>query len=326
MPIPSAFVSTARIGWKWQWNQLMKGLAPADEAGNYIRQTSQCQQAVLPKESELLNRPKEKNPHLIIGRSCPWAHRTWLVHQLRGLDESLNLLIANADHKAGRWKIYPKWIGCNSLQEIYQKCRIPLTHRATVPAIVDPIVENYPKLIGNESAQLVELLNQWPTNKSTLDLEPNGLKGEIDNWQELLQNSVNDGVYRCGFARNQSAYKQACNEMFEALKLVDHSLQKRRPWLCGESLTLADIRLFPTLIRWEIIYSPLFRCSKDPLWIFPNLWEWRQRFFALPKVAETCNPQAWLEDYFGALFPLNPSNIVPLCPDLVKMINVRAPN
>ncbi len=327
MPIPPIAVAAAQKGWNWQWRQLMSGLAPADQNGNYQRPSSQHQKAQVPKAHEVANRSKENRPYLIIGRSCPWAHRTWLVYQLRCLHNNLNLIIAKVDKKAGRWKIDPAFLGCDSLLGLYQKCGEPPSHRATVPTLLDPspASNTKPQLLGNESAQLIEVLNKWPAKSNALDLAPKHLQKEIDTWQNILQTSVNDGVYRCGFARTQSAYNKASNELFKALETVELSLSKTGPWLCGDQLTLADVRLFPTLIRWEMVYEPFFGCSQEPLWSFSNLWKWRQRFLSLPKVLETCDSAAWRNDYFGALFPLRPSGIIPAGPNLVKMVNAIAP-
>ncbi len=326
MPIPPNIVAAARIGWHWQWNQLMNGLAPSDESGNYLRPPTQHQNAIAPKALNLASRTKKNLPVLIVGRSCPWAHRTWLVHKLRNLESNLSLLFVKADHKAGRWKIEPSWLGCNSLLALYQKCGAPPNHRATVPTLLDPQTPSTqgPQILGNESAQLVEVLNSWPAPQGKVDLAPKNLQEEIANWQKLLQPAVNDGVYRCGFARTQSAYNKASSELFDALSQVDQQISKQGPWICGKQLTLADIRLFPTLIRWETIYAPLFGCSAEPLWTFKNLWKWRQRFFNLPGIANTCNANAWRKDYFGALFPLRPSGIVPFGPDLAKIVNASA--
>jgi len=299
----------------------MGGLGPADSAGRYRRPASDHLKAELP-DPAVPDRPSEERPHLILGRSCPWAHRTWLVHQLRQLDTSLNLLMATADHKAGRWSLDPAWLDCSSLLELYRHCDAPPSHRATVPVLVDPIER---RILGNESAQLVELLNRWPASPSAANLAPQQHQNAIQRWQDLLQPSVNDGVYRCGFARNQDAYGQAETELFEALDQVERSLRDQGPWLCGADLTLADVRLFPTLIRWELIYAPLFGCSRKPLWQFPYLWAWRQRFHALPGVAATCDAEAWRQDYFGALFPLNPGGIVPAGPDLSTLVDARIP-
>lgn len=321
MAIPPALVKTARWGWSWQWQRLMGGLGPADSSGNYKRPAGDHPAATLPTQS-LDGRSPDERPLLILGRSCPWAHRTWLVHTLRGLGGSLNILMAQADHQAGRWQLDPPWQSCHSLLELYRHCGAPPSHRATVPVLMDPLE---PRILGNESAQLVELLNRWPAAAEAPDLAPEDLGEAIATWQTLLQHSVNDGVYRCGFARNQTAYDRAEQALFTALAQVESSLASHGPWLCGNRLTLADLRLFPTLIRWEAVYAPLFGCSRQPLWQFPNIWTWRQRLFALPGVQATCDAQAWREDYFGALFPLNPGGIVPAGPDLRTLVGSGVP-
>jgi putative glutathione S-transferase len=130
-------------------------------------------------------------------------------------------------------------------------------------------------------------------------------------------------VYRCGFARHQAAYDRAEAALFAALEAAEAALAAPAagPWLCGEALTLADVQLFPTLIRLELVYAPLFGVSRRPLWQFPALWQWRRRFFALPGVADCCFAEAWRADYFGSLFPLHPSGIVPAGPDLATLVN-----
>ncbi|NCG15808.1 MAG: glutathione S-transferase family protein, partial [Synechococcales cyanobacterium H12SWP_bin.12] len=238
------------------------------------------------------------------------------------LSASINLLMANADHGEGRWRLEPTWFGCDSLLDLYKLCGAPPSYRATVPVLVDPgaCASDQPRLLGNDSTPLSEALCSWPAEATALNLAPSELKASIASWQELIQPSINDGVYRCGFARNQRAFDQASQALFSAVEKVEESLQTKGPWLCGERITLADVRLFPTLIRWEVVYASLFGCSAKPLWMFPALWGWRQRFFALPGVSESCDSQGWKQDYFGALFPLNPSGIVPDSPDLSRLI------
>tara|TARA_Y100001968_G_scaffold67200_1_gene58046 strand:- start:23264 stop:24250 length:987 start_codon:yes stop_codon:yes gene_type:complete len=324
MPIPPIVVTTAKKSFHWQWNQLMNGLAPCDAHGNYLRPISQKLNAVVPEAQKILDRPKDLLPKLIIGRSCPWAHRTWLVFQLKNLNTCLDLLIAKPNPNKGLWEIEPEWMGSKYLIDLYRLCNTPPSHRATVPALIDPIgnINQTPKLLGNESAQLVEALNKWPSHNKKLNLNPKELKQKIKYFQDLLQESVNNGVYKCGFARNQNAYNEASMKLFNALSILEKDLEDRKsPWLCGEQLTIADIRLFPTLIRWETIYAPLFNCSAEAISDFPNICNWRKRFFNLPKVKETCDSKAWRNDYFGALFPLRPSNIIPKGPDISKIIN-----
>ena len=323
MSIPPIVVSAARRSWNWQWKQLMNGLGPTDSEGNYKRPVNQHINEIKLDAEDLSNRTPNERPRLIIGRSCPWAHRTWLVYQIRNLGKSLSLVIASADHAQGQWKLDPPWMGCNSLLSLYKYCGTEPSHRATVPTLIDPSPrsQNRPTIISNESAQIVEALSNWPVEKQFSRLYPDNHKEEIAKWQKLLQPSVNDGVYRCGFAPNQSAYNKASTELIEALSHTEKSLQRKGPWLCGKTLTIADIRLFPTLIRWEMVYQPLFGCSEKPLWAFPKLWKWRKRLFNLPHVSTTCDSEAWRNDYFGALFPLTPSNIVPAGPELVKIVN-----
>ncbi len=325
MNIPPSIVNAARIGWKWQWNQLMNGLAPSNSEGSYKRPLSAHQDTLVLSEKELSNRDSLRLPHLIVGASCPWAHRTWLIYEFRELSNSIKLIIAKPDHTTGRWRLEPPWLGCSSLMQLYKSCNSRNTQRATVPVLIDPGrgVNNQPKILGNESARLVISLNQWPTNRNAPNLLPQELNVDVENWQKLIQPAINDGVYRCGFARKQSAYDKACNELFDALEIIEKSLSIKGPWLCGEKLTLADIRLFPTLIRWEMVYMPLFGCSKKPLWAFPKIWEWRQKFFSIPKVKNTCDSNSWRKDYFGALFPLRPSCIVPDGPELIQIINAK---
>ena len=321
MSIPPVVVTAARRGWRWQWQQLMGGLGPADAVGNYTRPNSDPLPPPSLNREELLQRNPAQRPLLVIGRSCPWAHRTWLMHQLRHLHDSVTVLMATADHNAGRWALTPAWEGCDTLLKLYRHCDAPPTYRATVPVLVDPKTRI---LLGNDSAPLVELLNRWPHRDSVVDLAPPESADRIEAWQALLQPAVNDGVYRCGFARNQAAYDRAENELFAALDAVEQSLTTNGPWLCGEQLTLADLRLFPTLIRWELVYAPLFGCSRRPLSHYPLLWDWRQSFYALPGVADTCDGNAWRHDYFGALFPLNPGGIVPAGPDLSTLVGTTA--
>ncbi|MFZ9148876.1 glutathione S-transferase C-terminal domain-containing protein [Vulcanococcus sp.] len=318
MAIPPVVVSAARMGWHWQWLQLMGGLGPADEAGNYTRPAGRfTQKPPLPG-----NAGEARSHVLIVGRSCPWAHRAWLVWQLRQLQSSVELLVVEPDPAAGRWRFAEPFLGCSTLQELYRRSGAPASLRATVPVLVE---RSSGRVVVGESARLMELLNEWPAPAGSPDLAPAPLQEQIQHWRERLQGAVNDGVYRCGFARNQAAYDRAEAELFETLAELEASLspQGAGPWLCGDNLTLADVQLFPTLIRLELVYAPLFGVSRRPLWQLPALWRWRQRFFALPGVQDSCCDQAWREDYFGALFPLHPSGIVPAGPGLATLVQAQ---
>jgi putative glutathione S-transferase len=318
MPPPAALVQTARCLWRQQWRVLMGGLGPADAEGRYRRPAPAF--AALPP---LPGDAAAAGGHqLIVGRSCPWAHRAWLVWILRGLGESIERLVVEPDPAAGRWRFATPFAGCDTLRQLYRLSGAAADAPATVPALWS---QGQQRLVLNESARLIELLDLWPAPEGSPQLNPEALRPAIDGWRERLQGAVNDGVYRCGFARTQAAYDQAEQELFDTLAAVEAELAARGPWLCGERLTLADVVLFPTLIRLELVYAPLFGVSRRPLWQLPALWNWRRRFFALPGVASTCTPDAWRADYFGALFPLHPSGIIPAGPDLATLVTSQPP-
>ena len=323
MAISPILVRVAKQIWNSQWEILMNGLAPADSNGNYKRPINPQKQIQLPTKGDLKNRASNQMPGLIIGQSCPWAHRAWIIYELKGLKETIDLHIAKVDNYGGRWILNPPIKGCHNLQDLYRKCGVHQTRRATVPILFDPgnVPESKLKLISNESAQLVEILNNWPIYDQEINLNPNKLKSKIMDWQNLIQENINNGVYKCGFARNQKAYEKASEDLFLSLNTIEQYLQSNGPWLCGENLSIADIRLFPTLIRWESVYEPLFKCSKKPISSFPNIIKWRKFIFNLNNIKNTCDADAWRKDYFGALFPLNPSCIIPKGESIEKIVN-----
>ena len=323
MATPAALVRSARQLWQCQWRLLMGGLGPADRQGRYRRPEGAF--TALPPLPEDAAEP---GGHvLIVGRSCPWAHRAWLTWTLRDLGRTVEVLVVVPDPAAGRWRFSEPFEGCRTLQDLYHRCGADPRTRATVPALYSRGQE---KILVSESARLIELLNSWPAAADAPDLAPEGERQLITAWRERLQGDVNDGVYRCGFARNQAAYDEAEGTLFSTLEAVEAALagqgETGRGWLCGgPGPSLADVVLFPTLIRLELVYAPLFGCSRRPLWQLPHLWEWRRRFHGLEGVAATCFPEAWRADYFGALFPLHPSGIVPAGPELATLVAGPSP-
>jgi len=323
MAIPPIFVKTAREIWNCEWNILMNGLGPADSKGNYKRPENFQQEIYIPTKEDLEKRELDQMPYLIIGQSCPWAHRVWIMHEIKGLKTTINLIIAKVNTAGGRWVFEPNLKGCKTLQELYKKCNDYKIKRATVPMLFDPGKDANSKfrLINNESADLVNILNKWPISNNNLDLNPKKYNEKIVNWQNLIQENINNGVYKCGFSRNQKAYEKASEDLFSNLNIIEESLKSNGPWLCGADLTIADIKLFPTLIRWESVYEPLFKCSKRPIESFPNIIKWRKTIFNLYNIKKTCDADAWRKDYFGALFPLNPSGVIPKGESISKIVN-----
>ncbi len=330
MAPPAALVRGVRHVWHCQWIQLMTGLGPADAQGRYVRPAPVF--AAVPPHSAACGQP---GGHvLIVGRSCPWAHRAWLTWTLRGLAPWVDLQVVEPDPKAGRWRFPQPFESCLTLQDLYRRSGAPSRTRATVPALYGRSEQT---IVLSESARLIEFLNAWP-DASGPDLAPERHRDAIEAWRTRLQGEVNDGVYRCGFARTQTAYDEAEVALFRCLEDADRALAVAEaepstasdawdgPWLAGTPQpSLADVVLFPTLIRFEMVYAPLFGCSRRPLWQFPALWRWRSRFYGLPGVAATCASDHWRRDYFGALFPLHPSGIVPAGPDLSTLVQAQPP-
>ena len=309
---PPWLVRSARSAWHWQWRRLMGGLGPADAGGHYRRP-----EAGFPALPPLPADAATAGSHvLIVGRSCPWAHRAWLVWSLRQLGGTIELVVVEPDPEAGRWRFATPFAGCSTLLDLYRQCGAAAGVRATVPLLYS--CSRQQVLVG-ESARLIELLNQWPAPGGAPDLDPPAQRQATAQWRQRLQGAVNDGVYRCGFARNQAAYDEAETELFSTLAAAETALQQH-PWLSGSMPSLADVQLFPTLIRLELVYAPLFGVSRQPLWQLPSLWQWRSRLYAQPGVAASCAPEAWRRDYFGALFPLHPSGIVPAAPNLATLV------
>jgi putative glutathione S-transferase len=337
MPIPAVVVRSARQLWRCQWLQLMRGLGPADRDGHYRRP-----QPAVPEPPPPPAVASPGDHVLIVGRSCPWAHRAWLTWTLRHLAPAIELLVVEPDPEAGRWRFASPFEGCDTLAQLYRLGGCDPRARATVPLLWS---RGQARVLVSESARLIELLDRWPAAAEStaaslsaaaepataLGAFPPGAlcpaerREAIQAWRERLQGSINDGVYRCGLARSQVAYDAAEAELFATLQDLEEALGRQRhqgsAWLCGgERPSLADLCLFPTLIRWEMVYAPLFGCGRQPLWQLPELWRWRARFYQLPGVAATCRPEAWRRDYFGALFPLHPSGIIPAGPDLATLV------
>jgi putative glutathione S-transferase len=198
-----------------------------------------------------------------------------------------------------------------TLKDLYRLSQAGYRGKATVPVLWDAW-EN--KIINNESSEIIKILNGQFNDFAfykNIDLYPESLQSEIEAWNKKIYYSVNDGVYRCGFARTQLAYETACLEIFNTLDEIDIVLNEKS-YLCGDALTLADVQLFTTLFRFDAVYYGLFNCSIKRIADYPNISRYVQKIYNLDGVATTCNLEKVKIDYYSQLFPLNPSGIIPL--------------
>ena len=309
--LPSKYI--VRLGkfvWTTMWQVMMSQLAPSNKSGAYIRPESQFRDRIdLDLDS---NYPSASGRYrLFVGMGCPWAHRTLIVRALKGLEEAIAISIVYPSSNEGIWLLKEPFQGCDTVPQLYQLAQSGYQGRCTVPILWD---EKTNSIVNNESSEIIKILNsqfnQFAT-KPEFDLYPAELKEQCDRWNDEIYHKVNNGVYRCGFAQTQSAYEAACNELFTMLDKIDAHLATNR-YLCGEALTLADIRLFTTLVRFDTVYFSLFKCSKQRIRDYAYLGEYLKELYQLPKIADTCDPDSVKQDYYGNLFPLNPGGIIPL--------------
>jgi putative glutathione S-transferase len=255
-----------------------------------------------------VSRPERGRYRLYVSKSCPWAHRTLVVRALKGLDKAVPVSYAEPYMGVNGWR-FPE----GYLHELYAKAKRDYTGRVTVPVLWD---EKEERIVNNESAEIIRMLNREfdPLARRRLaDLYPEKLRREIDWLNERIYRTVNNGVYRAGFATAQDKYEAAVSELFRTLDWLEKRL-KGRKWLCGASFTEADVRLFTTLVRFDAVYYSHFKCNLRRLVDYPNLWRHTRRVYALPGVAKTVDMKHIKEHYYRSMKQINPTQIVPKGP------------
>ncbi|MEM7758725.1 MAG: glutathione S-transferase family protein [Cyanobacteria bacterium P01_A01_bin.40] len=316
--LPGKFiVKTGKFIWTTMWQVMMSQLAPRNQTGEYIRPESQFRNSI--SIADDLYQPATNRYRLYVGMGCPWAHRTLVTRALKGLEEAIAVSVVYPSSDAGIWVLSEAELGCQTVPELYQLAQPGYQGRSTVPILWD---ESTNTIVNNESAEIIELLNsefnQYAQHPE-LDLYPESLKPQMDQWNQKIYHSVNNGVYRCGFAQTQQAYNLASQELFATLDEIEQILSNSR-YLCGDFPTLADLRLFTTLFRFDIVYYGLFKCNLRRIADYSNLSGYLRDLYQLPGVAATCDLESVKRDYYGNLFPLNPGGIIPLGPDITSLL------
>jgi putative glutathione S-transferase len=313
--LPSKFlIKFVKWFWTTLWHRMMSQLAPRSPSGEYIRPASQFRNFINREENNPYP-PASGRYRLYVGLGCPWAHRTLVVRAIKGLESAISVAIVSPAGDAGIWVFQTEEEGCHTLPELYALAQPGYHGRCTVPVLWDSQTKT---IVNNESAEIIVMLNsqfnQWATHPE-LDLYPEDWQEQIDQWNQKIYHTVNNGVYRCGFAQTQEAYDKACRELFATLDEIDGVLATKR-YLCGNQITLADVRLFTTLFRFDAVYYGLFKCNLRRISDYQNLGAYLRDLYQLEGVADTCNLEQVKRDYYGNLFPLNPGGIIPLGPDL----------
>ena len=318
--LPSgSIIRLGKFVWTTLWHIMMSRLAPRSSSGEYIRPVSQFSHFVGAEGSPY--QPASGRYRLYVGLGCPWAHRTIVVRALKGLQDAIAVSILSPSSDQGIWVFDQEEKGCRTLPELYELAKPGYNGRSTVPVLWD---EETQAIVNNESAEIIVMLNSafHEFAHSTLDLYPEDLKETVDQWNEEIYQTVNNGVYRCGFAQTQAAYDKACDELFTTLDKIDATLSNRR-YLCGDRVTLADVRLFTTLFRFDVVYYGLFKCNRRRIQDYQHLGPYLRDLYQLPGVADTCDLDAVKRDYYGNLFPLNPGGLIPAGPDMSEQFVIR---
>ena len=259
--------------------------------------------------------------HLYVSYACPWAHRTLIFRKLKGLEDAISLSVVHWLMAEEGWTfrdgpgVVPDTVnGARLLYEVYRKADPHFTGRVTVPVLWD---KQRGTIVSNESSEIIRMLNSAFDAAGALpgDFYPVELRAEIDALNTRIYDTVNNGVYKAGFATTQEAYEEAVHPVFETLASLDQRLARQR-YLCGSRLTEADWRLFTTLVRFDSVYFGHFKCNLRPLVDHANLWGYVRDLYQQPGVAETVNFHHIKHHYYQSHRMINPTGIVPLGPVL----------
>ncbi len=252
--------------------------------------------------------------HLFVAWNCPWAHRALLARVIKGLEEDISVSYA-CPRRTGQGWVFDETgahadtlLGVRAVHEIYALADPVYTGRITVPVLFD---KQSGRPVSNESADIVRMLNEM--GDQVIDLYPASLKQQIDAWNALIYPTLNNGVYRAGFARTQPAYDEAVAEVFATLEKIETRLATSR-YLTGEHLTEADLRLFPTLVRFDVAYHYAFKCNLHRLVDYPNLWAYARSIYQMPGIAGTVEFDIYKQGYFSPSELRNPLGIIPVGP------------
>jgi putative glutathione S-transferase len=259
--------------------------------------------------------------HLYVSHACPWAHRTMIFRALKGLEDVISVSVVHPLMPAESW-VFGEYPGATEdhindahyLYENYLKVDPNFDGLVTVPLLWD---KKQQTIVNNESSEIIRMLNSAfdAFANDGVDFYPQALRAEIDEVNEPIYNNVNNGVYRCGFAKTQEAYNTAYDRLFNTMDELEDKLSKQR-YLVGDQITEADWRLFTTLVRFDAVYYNHFKTNKKRLMDYPNLWAYTRELYQVPGVAETVNMDHIKYHYFASHRTINPTGIVPKGPEI----------
>lgn len=258
--------------------------------------------------------------HLYVSLACPWAHRALVFRALKGLEDHIGVSVVHPDMLSEGWEFrsdYPgatgdKLYGLDYLRELYLKADPKISGRVTVPVLWDTERET---IVSNESAEIIRMFNAAfnDITGNTDDYWPEELRDKIQPVNDRIYDTVNNGVYKSGFATSQEAYDDAVHPLFDSLDWLEHRLSNSR-YLMGETITEADWRLFTTLVRFDLVYHTHFKCNRNRIMDYPNLWGYLRELYQWPGIRDTVNFDHIERHYHMSHKTINPYGIIPINP------------
>ena len=259
--------------------------------------------------------------HLYVSIACPWAHRALIYRKLKGLEPMISISAVHTYMGPEGWTfepgpgVIPDTVNnAKRLYDVYVTADPHYSGRVTTPTLWD---KKQRTIVSNESSDIIRMLNSAfdEVGANDCDFYPPSLRGEIDELNDYIYATLNNGVYEAGFASTQEAYEEAAAAVFEAMDALEARLDTRR-YLTGSTITEADWRLFPTLVRFDPVYFGHFKCNRRRVVDYRNLWGYTRDLYQQPGIAETFDVDLTKAHYYGSHETLNPNLIVPIGPDI----------
>jgi putative glutathione S-transferase len=259
--------------------------------------------------------------HLYVSYACPWAHRTLIFRKLKALEDMISLSVVHPFMGPNGWTFHqgdgviPDPIHhAEFLHQVYTAADPTYTGRATVPVLWD---KETATIVSNESSEIIRMFNGAFDHLGAKpgDFYPEALREQIESINKRVYHTVNNGVYKCGFATSQEVYEEAFVALFDTLDWIESRLSEQR-YLAGDVITEADWRLFTTLLRFDSVYYSHFKTNLRRIVDYPNLWAYTRELYQVPGIRGTVHMDHIKQHYYGSHLTINPTRIVPLGPSL----------
>jgi putative glutathione S-transferase len=295
------------------------------KSGEFIRKPTSFRNFVTADGSSGFKAERDRY-HLYVSLACPWASRTLATRALKGLDDVISYTVVDWLLGEGGWNFTDSKPKCSLdplngfayLRQVYKLSDPDYSGNITVPVLWDKKTKT---IVNNESSEIMRMFNSEfnefcaTEEQRQLNLYPADLQDKIEELNAWIYPNINNGVYRAGFAQSQEAYDVAVREVFEALDRVEQILSGKR-YLTGDKLTEADIRLFVTLVRFDLVYVGHFKCNKKRIVDYPNMWGYTRDIYQTANIKDTVDFEHISKSYYMSLMHLNPFSIVPIGPDV----------